>query len=440
MVILKFKSISKIIIENFQIHESLTLEFSNFTGIIGGSDRGKSAIVRAICWCLYNYPSGSNFITQGKNKCMVIVMFDDGTTITRIKGTSVNSYDIFIPSKNNSEEVSLHLEGFGVGPVDEVLNAHGMKMVDYFGDRQSLNVCEQLSQPFFLGESPTTKALILGRLANTEVIDLSIKNTSSDIRSAKASMKEYKEKLKDIKGSLGELKGLNLMEKAIDYSSTRLDKIKLLELKVRNIEIASNKITTLKDKKDGLQLLVDGEDSINDAMSLISDIENQIIKLNKIIKIYSDLKESLFRYESLKSITDNICVEDIQAEIDSLNNIITSSKTLTTIINLNKRIKLLSSNLIELKKLGEITDVHETIDSLNNAINMISVLKNITSVNNKLNESNKRKSTGDKVITDLINKRDTALDNYKNSLLESGTCPLCMSDVDANRIDINNII
>ena len=126
------RSIVSVEIENFQAHENLTVNFSNYTGITGPSNKGKTAIVRAINWCLYNNPSGSDFITKGKTKCRVTVTFSDGLVITRTKGSSVNSYDI-IPV---GEDI-IHMEGFGVGPVDEVVKAHGMHEIDCFGERQS---------------------------------------------------------------------------------------------------------------------------------------------------------------------------------------------------------------------------------------------------------------------------------------------------------------
>lgn len=59
--------IKSIEIENFQSHKYSKLDFSErLNVIVGPSDNGKSAIIRALKWVLFNEPKGTDFITFEK--------------------------------------------------------------------------------------------------------------------------------------------------------------------------------------------------------------------------------------------------------------------------------------------------------------------------------------------------------------------------------------
>lgn len=83
--------LEKIQLKNFQSHESLSIEFSHVTTIQGPSDRGKSAIVRALKWVVFNRPAGDAYKTRGADSMSVTVQID-GQTIRRRKGKSINEY------------------------------------------------------------------------------------------------------------------------------------------------------------------------------------------------------------------------------------------------------------------------------------------------------------------------------------------------------------
>ena len=52
----------QLVIENFQSHEKTALEFcSGINTIVGSSNSGKSAILRALYWVVYNKPGGFGF-------------------------------------------------------------------------------------------------------------------------------------------------------------------------------------------------------------------------------------------------------------------------------------------------------------------------------------------------------------------------------------------
>jgi exonuclease SbcC len=61
--------IKKLSLRNFQSHRETDLEFSpGLNIIVGPSDQGKSAIIRALRWLFYNEPRGTGFIRVGETR------------------------------------------------------------------------------------------------------------------------------------------------------------------------------------------------------------------------------------------------------------------------------------------------------------------------------------------------------------------------------------
>lgn len=428
-------------IVNFQAHRSLHVDFSDYTAIIGPTNKGKTAIIRAINWALYNSPSGDSFITRDADgnkvgKARVQLNFDDGTQIIRTKGGSTNSYDIVIPG-----EEPMHLEGFGMGPVDEVIRAHGMHEIDFFGEKQSLNVCKQLSQPFFLGESPTTKAVMIGKLGKTDVVDLSIKNVSSEIREKKSQVKGYKEELKEVKAELSELKGLNMMEKALEYADKRCEKMEYIDSKIKNIKTITSRINELTDKSEKLKEFTSHQEDIFEASSLIEQAIEINTRLTSIKKIMASIDTSMAKLESLQKQANIASVDEIDKVIDMVDEVIAKSQSIASIKSKILKLKDLKAQKETLEKLPSYQEVEEAIKDIDKGMAILETLSQINQVNKKYKENLSRKEKGESVIARLKYQQEEMTTAYKRALIDGKACPICMSEMTEDKLDnIENYI
>ena len=78
------KQIKQLRLKNFQSHEDTVLDFvPGLNVLLGNSDTGKSAIVRAIRWLFYNEPAGDEFLQRGKSLVEVEAEFYDGSRLKR---------------------------------------------------------------------------------------------------------------------------------------------------------------------------------------------------------------------------------------------------------------------------------------------------------------------------------------------------------------------
>jgi DNA repair protein SbcC/Rad50 len=83
-----------ITIKNFQAHHKLVLSLSpTITTIVGPSDAGKSATIRALQWLVFNRPGGTAFINWGKpSQTAEVVVQTEENSISRSRGPNINTY------------------------------------------------------------------------------------------------------------------------------------------------------------------------------------------------------------------------------------------------------------------------------------------------------------------------------------------------------------
>jgi exonuclease SbcC len=186
---------------NFQSHSHTIVKFvDGLNALIGESNQGKTAIIRAIMWALYNDPKGSDFIRTGESYCKVILKFSDGSIIERERDrTSSGRYKITDDTGKVTE-----YKGFGNDIPIEVTNIHQMPKVYLAKDYQeNLNVASQLDSPFLIGTSGANKAAAIGRIIGVQVVDNAISTTNKNIKAAQKDVKkledDHKRNLEDLK-------------------------------------------------------------------------------------------------------------------------------------------------------------------------------------------------------------------------------------------------
>ena len=80
-------------LRNFQSHKDSELEFSpGVNVIIGDSDQGKTAIMRAFYWLIFGKPSGDSMRKWNTKADTEVTVETAEHQISRIRGKSVNQY------------------------------------------------------------------------------------------------------------------------------------------------------------------------------------------------------------------------------------------------------------------------------------------------------------------------------------------------------------
>lgn len=173
--------LTRVRIEGFQAHERTVFEPDpHVTAIVGRSDVGKSSIVRALRWVLTGRPAGTGMIRDGSDKAVVVLEFDDGTVVERVRGRSqLNRYTV--RPKGGQEVV---FDNFGTGVPEPVLDVFGPDLhVDVGGQPVSMNVGSQKERPFFVGFTPGERTQLLQMIVGDD-LDAVAKQYISESRSA----------------------------------------------------------------------------------------------------------------------------------------------------------------------------------------------------------------------------------------------------------------
>jgi len=185
-------------IQNFQSIKRTKLKVDGFAALVGRSNVGKSAIVRALRCCLTG-ASGTDFVrhasdcprrTQGKKKCKCFASVDIHFPAMRVlweKGDAVNQYTVWKDGAENPDVYS----AVNRGAPDFLLPLfEPVKIGDH---RDLIQVAEQFEPIFLLNQGGTTIADVLSDVANLDEINKAVSLASKD-RKAAASTRKIREK------------------------------------------------------------------------------------------------------------------------------------------------------------------------------------------------------------------------------------------------------
>jgi exonuclease SbcC len=196
-------------VRNFQRHKHLKIKFSpRVTSIVGPSDRGKSAILRALRWVVENKPSGDAFIRHGQ-KTVSVTLRTESHKITRSKG-----------KKNLYLVDGKPLVSFGQAAPEEVTKAIRMG---------PLNFQFQHDAPFWFSDAPGQVSRNLNAIVDLSVMDTTLSNLATGVRQARDRIVVLKEEKDSAKERVVELRGAVAAKrdlKPLICAKDRLDSLK----------------------------------------------------------------------------------------------------------------------------------------------------------------------------------------------------------------------
>lgn len=177
--------IERLYIQNFQSHKDTQLDFHKGVNcIIGPSDSGKSAVMRALLWPITNRPTGESFRSTWGGKTTVGITLDDGEVI-RSRDKNSNRY-FFADVVGQDTEDGEELTAFGQDVPVEVSKLLNLGEV---------NIQRQLDSPFLLSETAGEVARQLNAIANLDIIDTATVNIAREVRQYADNEKTHSQEL-----------------------------------------------------------------------------------------------------------------------------------------------------------------------------------------------------------------------------------------------------
>jgi exonuclease SbcC len=268
--------IKSITLKNFQSYKNQTIDFKpGLNLLLGTSDSGKSAILRAMSFVLYNYPKKDSLIHWGELETSVTLEFSDGVKVTRIKGEGRNAIVAFDADGNKIEKEKIDKEI----PDDVKLLLGNPPQDDFNG---LISYADQFSPMFLVDLSPTDLPRSLSGLTGIEILE----------ESAKQLMQNYKSIEKQNKSDEKEYASLVNEAQSYSYVDFYENKIKLLEEKKQLIVDLEEKIALIEDISKDIDLDVEPDDveALDNLIDLITSNADSIKLAQALLGRYEKLK------------------------------------------------------------------------------------------------------------------------------------------------------
>ena len=272
--------IKKLTLENFQIHRSLQLDFDpGVTVIVGPSNRGKSAVIRALNWIAFNKPSGTMFRTWGSKRTSAALLLDDGTEIERGRSDKENSYTL----NGNS------LAAFGQGVPDQVYKALNLLPI---------NFQQQMDSPFLVMDSPGEVARKLNEVANLELIDIALSRASKYHREASRGLSQERGSLRILQKELKQFDWIDEAEKLIQAGLELEQDLEKLEAESDSLSQLIKRVEFLDGEIGDFQAQEEVWIDVISKLEKVQNLDKERLELDGKIRSLSEL---LSDFESLEA-------------------------------------------------------------------------------------------------------------------------------------------
>ena len=262
--------IKQIQINNFQSHQDTRLSLDpGVNVIVGSSDSGKSAIIRALRWIIQNKVP-ANFRSTWGGDTQIVLSSDN--IITRSRTNKDNAYSL-----EGQEYKSFNKDI--PEEVERTLN---------FSD---INTQFQMDSPFLLSKSAGEVARTLNKIVNLDAIDYCLTNVERQKRKIKTDTEYSEENLKTHESNMLEFSGLDEMEKNIER----------IECRIKKRDKLSNDLISFKSMMENYQEIITELKEIPDytkASITIKELEKIIEEQNILYKNKTDFTSLIATHQT----------------------------------------------------------------------------------------------------------------------------------------------
>lgn len=472
------RKISTIIIKNFQSHRHTVLNLDEHVNVIlGSSDVGKTAILRALGWVFFNEPQGTAFIRAGETSTSVELIYSDGYSVKRIRNKKFNGYHINHPDFDEPKKLS----GFGSSVPEEIQEITGVRKFE-IADKieSSITYQTQLEGAFLLSESSIKKAKAIGAISNVNIIDRAIQiansnikdfrkniNTSEEaLKNSEEQIKEYdnlderKQNLEKVKDLYSELIQKNKMNENLSVLNQRLDnnieRIKTEENTIKSLSFVDetyktyyklnsllikgadyyNKFMNLRNNEalyETNMKIINNTNFLEDANPKFENVVSLIRRFNTLTNINKDLErveESQKRNEEIISGSKNL--DKIYDTVKYTQNILNKFQLLQ---NIHNRLVTIERTIAEVEKDIEPLFIENLSKYLNYVINLDEKFNDYNTLYNLLFSKNSDIEYSQNIINNLDNEINEKLNSYLEVLQKSNICPMCGSKITEEHIE-----
>nr|WP_281682481.1 AAA family ATPase [Finegoldia magna] len=405
--------ITDIYLTNFQSYEQGHFELSEKVNLItGASDSGKTALIRALSWVLFNDYTTDLLIRNGYNNVEVKIVFNNGNFILRGRKGNTNYY--YIKNNPNNEEIKKY-ENFGREIPSEIQDDFLFKKVNLLNEKYNILIASQLENSFLLSETDSTKANAIGKLVNIDILDNASRNISREIKSTKGELNFKKSFIKEKEESLNKYDYLNEEKIKIDNLRVLYNNLTKNSEKLNILKTLSTKLSELNVRiKNGYKYL-DNYKGLDICSETLQNTEDNMSSFTKLYQLYEYSQEIIKGIESSNVKLNNLRYTDLISEIiDNIDKNLTLLKFLKPLYDRFTYVKSSYNNYKTI--LEKFKQVPKSYNILLNTQNDIQILNQLSNLNENYYKTNLEISNNIKILKNINTSKVSELTNriYKN--------------------------
>lgn len=323
--------INKLHLCNFQSHENTILEFSPYCNVIvGPSNVGKSSIIRALLFVLYNGLKGNSFVRIGSKYAEVVVNFSEGKEICRKKGRDTNFYVLD----------GVEWKDFGDDNIPKSISLV-VNIPEVLIDKDKfikINLSSQLEGSYLFFTPDSFKAKTINRLSNSHVIDSVLRKLLGEIKGDGIRLKSLEGEISEIDFQLQRYHVLDDVDKATKYIEDKLFNLESKADTLTKLSVLNEKVCIwnkyYQEAKRFLYLVsqynleelrrkIDLYEKLNVLLTSYNQVFCQVDNIKKHLSLMKEcdiegLKEGISLYE--KSVCTLESCRQVSSQIESLKN------------------------------------------------------------------------------------------------------------------------
>lgn len=155
--------LQRIEIRDFQSLSDVALDVDGLTVIVGATNAGKSAVVRALEAALFNR-TGGGFVREGSTQASVRLGFDGGGLLWTKPRKGGARYDLSV------DGVNAIVTRVGKEMPEEIDALTGVREIECEGVRAKLQIDAQFDEPFLLASTGGQAAKLMARVCRLDVL------------------------------------------------------------------------------------------------------------------------------------------------------------------------------------------------------------------------------------------------------------------------------
>jgi DNA repair ATPase RecN len=300
---------STVSIKNFQSHKDTEIQFGNGVNVlVGSSDQGKSAVLRAILWAVNNRPLGtddivSHWARDAKNKIadtMSVKVETENGIVIRRRTADQNEYIL----KDSQDDKRRKLF--------EAVNKDVPEDVQKFFRLSEVNIQQQHDAPFLLSASASDVAKYFNKIVRLDVIDVVLGNAESARRDTNKKIKETENEKKEFEKQLECYAWIETAQELTDKLLSIAERIKVytddwnfLGGEIEKHEVIKKELADVPDCKKAFEIIEKIE-------SIKIDYEG-LNELEKSIEKYREMNRDRKIFEMIKNGNNILCEIDMCA-------------------------------------------------------------------------------------------------------------------------------